>query len=430
MNNALPSNAQTIAVHEGEKIATHEAQCEALVLTNSYHFDSPLDAEMKFSGARSGHVYTRISNPTVSALERRIAAMEGTETAVAFSTGMAALDAVFSARLRPGDHIICSRDVFGTTAHLLKTYYVPAGVHVDFADVRAPEEWLAKMRVNTKILFLETPSNPNLYIGNLEKISLLCSNVDCFLVVDNTIATPIIQRPFLHGAHVVIHSAGKYIDGQGRVMGGLVACGPDFANILRGALRNRGSSLSPFNAWILLKSLETLYIRMCAHSEKAAFIVNGLNAHPLIGSVNYPHGKNYLFTELSVKQHTYGLGHGGLLSLTLPGDRKFAWRVMENLKIIAISTNIGDTKSLVTHPASTTHGRLSSDERELASISDNLLRISVGLEDEKELLNDLVHAIDMNASELGSPGSGTPISPDNAGSTANALELSGEHSLR
>lgn len=422
----MTRNAETVAVHEGEKISTLEAQCEALVLTNSYCFDSPLDAEMKFSGVRPGHVYTRISNPTVSALEQRIAAMEGAQTAVAFSTGMAALDAVFSARLRPGDHVICSRNVFGTTAHLLKTCYVPAGIQVDFVDVRAPEEWRAKMRVNTKILFLETPSNPNLYVADLQTIATLCSGIDCFLVVDNTVATPIIQRPLLHGAHVVIHSAGKYIDGQGRVMGGLVACDPDFAGILRNTLRNRGSSLSPFNAWVLLKSLETLHVRMCAHSEKAAFIANGLNAHPLIDSVNYPYGKYYLFTELSVKQHTAGLGHGGLLSFTLPGNKMFAWRVIENLKLISISTNIGDTKSLVTHPASTTHGRLSADERELASITDNLLRISVGLEDEKELLDDLISAIDTAASEVASAASNAPVARQAARFASCALDRSGE----
>lgn len=391
---SLHDHTQTLAVHEAERIATDDAQCESLVLTNSYRFDSPLDAELKFSGARPGHVYTRISNPTVAALEQRIAALEGAEEAVAFATGMAALDAVFSACLRPGDHMLCSRDVFGTSAHLLRTCYEPLGIEIDFVDIRAPAQWREKMRPSTRLLFLETPSNPNLFLADLSQLALMCAQRDCVLVVDNTVATPVIQNPLQHGAQVVVHSAGKYIDGQGRTMGGLVATNQKLASVLRTTLRNRGSSLSPFNAWILLKSLETLHVRMCAHSEKAAYIVQALNSHPMVAAVHYPGGKHYAFNELAASQHTQRAGHGGLFGFTLKGDKALAWSVMERLRLIAISTNIGDTKSLVTHPASTTHGRIPPKERALAQIGDNLLRISVGLECQRDVRDDLLFAID------------------------------------
>lgn len=395
MNDRLSfGSAETSAVHVGEHIDAHDAQCEPIVLTNSYRFDSPLDAEMKFAGMHGGHVYTRISNPTITALERRIANLEHAEEAVAFATGMGAIDAVFSALLRPGDHIICSRDLFGTTAHLLKSSYAPLGVRVDFADVRAPDEWSALMRPETRMLFLETPSNPNLYIADLPRYAALCAGRDALLVVDNTVATPIIQTPLRLGAHVVVHSAGKYIDGQGRVLGGLVATSSSLATPLRAILRNRGCSMSPFNAWVLLKSLETLHIRMCAHSDKTAFIVDGMNAHPIVATVNYPGGRGYQHTDAAARQHARSVGHGGLFSIAVDGDKTLAWAVMTHLKLIALSTNIGDTKSLITHPASTTHGRLTHEERARACIGDNLLRISVGLESEHDLLDDLRRALD------------------------------------
>ena len=390
----LFASAETAAMHTGEFVDASHAQCEPIVMTNSYRFDSPHDAELKFSGALAGDVYTRISNPTVRALEKRMAALEHAEEAVAFATGMGAIDAVFSGFLRPGDHLICSRDVFGTTTHLLKTYYAPLGVLVDFADVRAPDTWRALLRPQTRMLFLETPSNPNLYIADLPAYAAMCAGRDTLLVVDNTVATPAIQTPLRLGAHIVVHSAGKYLDGQGRVMGGLVAATQALVQPLRAILRTKGCSISPFNAWVLMKSLETLHVRMRAHSEKAAFIVAGLNYHPAVKQVNYPGGSGYLHGELASRQHARAVGHGGLLSMVVDGDKAFAWEVMKQLKLIALSTNIGDTKSLITHPASTTHGRLTDDARARARIGANLFRLSVGLESADDLLADLRRALD------------------------------------
>jgi len=385
----------TVAIREGQSIDCADVNSEPLALTNSYIFSDPLDAELKFTNRRKGHVYSRMSNPTVDALEKRLGALEGAEETVAFASGMAAVDAIFWTLLKRGDHVVCAREIFGTSSYLLQKYYTPLGIDVDFVDVRSVSEWKNAIRTNTRLLFLETPANPNLRLGNIRQLASIPKPSGCQLVVDNTVATPVIQRPLGLGADAVIHSAGKYIDGQGRVMGGLVATSHELAQQLRAVLRDRGPCLSPFNAWSLLKSLETLSIRMRAHSQRARAIVEWLNRSPYVTRVNYPHGKKYDQTRLALQQHLDDDFHGGLLSFTIQGDKNTAWAIMEQLQLITISTNIGDTKSLITHPATTTHVRASPEERAKADISDCLLRISVGLEHEGDLIDDLKNAFDL-----------------------------------
>ena len=385
----------TLAVREAQIVDCADVQCELLALSNSYRFDEPLDAELKFSGSRKGHVYSRISNPTVNAFERRFAALEGADEGVAFASGMAAIDALFGVHLKPGAHAVCARDVFGTTSYLLENYYRPIGVEIDFVDVRSLSEWQDSIRENTRVLFLETPTNPTLRIADIQALAALPRPDECILIVDNTLATPVIQRPLELGADAVVHSAGKYADGQGRVMGGLVATSHAHAEPLRASLRNRGSCLSPFNAWHLLKSLETLTIRMRAHSERARGITSWLNRCPHVRQVNYPGGKNYAQTALAARQHQIDGSHGGLLSFVVRGSKEIAWALMSRLELITMSTNIGDSKSLVTHPASTTHARMSKEQRAKADIGDSLLRISVGLEAEADLIEDIANAFDL-----------------------------------
>jgi len=383
---------ETIAIRTAEIVDASDANCEILALTSSYRFESSFDGEQKFAGKKDGHVYSRISNPTVDSFEKRLAAMEQAEAGVAFASGMAAIDAVFTAVLQPGDHVVCAGNVFGTTAILLAKFYSKWGVCIDFSDINDLESWRRLICEKTRLVFFETPSNPNLHIADIVGISEIAHSFGAKVVVDNTLATPIISRPLILGADVVVHSAAKYIDGQGRVGGGIVVGDFDICNELRGVVRSKGNCISPFNAWMLLKSIETLNIRMKAHSEKALIVAQALEKMPNITRVFYPGLESHPQHNLALKQHRNNQ-HSGLVSFEIQGEKQNAWLAIDALRLITNSTNIGDTKSLITHPASTTHGRLTSEQKIAFGIGDNLLRISVGLEDVNDVLNDIKQAI-------------------------------------
>jgi len=381
----------TLAIREGSTIDTSTVNCEPLALTSSYVFDSPLDAEEKFSGRTEGHVYSRISNPTVGAFEQRIASMEKAFGSVAFSSGMAAIDSVLTSYLKPGDHVLVGGNIFGTTAFLFANFYENWGIKIDFADVSNESEWRSKLSEQTRLVFFETPSNPNMKLADIEKISDMSHEYGALVVVDNTSGTPAITRPFEFGADIVVHSAGKYLDGQGRVGGGVVVGGKDVCEKMRAIVRSKGNCISPFNAWIILKSIETLELRMRLHSENAMEIATFLCSKRLVDKVYYPGLSDHPQHALALKQHSNGM-HGGIVSFELIGDKAFAWQFMECLQLITNSTNIGDTKTLVTHPASTTHGRLTQEQKLSFGITDSLLRISVGLEYCGDLIDDLSRA--------------------------------------
>jgi O-succinylhomoserine sulfhydrylase len=381
----------TIAIRESAKFDMSTVNCEPLALTSSYIFESPQEAEDMFSGQISGHVYSRISNPTVSAFEERISAMEGAYGGVAFGSGMAAIDSVLTSYLKPGDHVLVGGNVFGTTAFLFINYYERWGVKIDFADVTSETDWRNKLSDKTRLVFFETPSNPNLKLADIEAISKISHEFGALVVVDNTSGTPAITRPLEYGADVVIHSAGKYLDGQGRVGGGVVVGGKDVCERMRAIVRSKGNCISPFNAWIILKSLETLEIRMRLHSKNSMTIANFLSSKPYVRHVYYPGLSSHPQHELAKNQHANNM-HGGIVSFELAGDKLFTWRFMECLTLITNSTNIGDTKTLITHPSSTTHGRLSAEQKLDFGISESLLRISVGLEDSADLIEDLEQA--------------------------------------
>jgi O-succinylhomoserine sulfhydrylase len=380
----------THAVRAGHHQYVDDQHSEALVLTSSYAFDDAFDAAEKFAERRPGNVYVRFTNPTVRAFEERIAALEGAPDAVATGSGMAAYLAVSLALLKQGDHVLLAEGIFGTTTKLFLTYLKKFGVSTTVLPVVDHGAWLTALRPNTRMISVETPTNPLMRVADIGFLAQLARTHDAFLVVDNTLCTPIFQQPHVLGADLVVHSAGKYIDGQGRCGGGVVTGETPLIESARGVLRTVGPSLSPFNAWIFLKSLETLPIRMLAHNEKAAEVAAWLSERDDVDAVHYTGSPTHPQAELVAKQQT---GHGGLISFEIRGGQGEAWRFIDGLRLVSNTTNIGDTKSMITHPATTTHGRLPADVRLAAGITPNLVRLSVGLEDTTDLMADLHQAL-------------------------------------
>jgi len=381
---------ETLAVHGGTVRSQFGEHSEALFLTSSFVFDSAAQAAARFVGEQQGNIYSRFTNPTVKMFEDRLAAMEGAEQCIATATGMSAILACVMGVLKAGDHIVSSRSLFGATVNLFNNIISKFGVETTYVSATDAAEWEAAVRPNTKLFFLETPSNPLAEISDIEALAASAKKCGALLVVDNCFCTPILQRPLELGADIVIHSATKYIDGQGRVLGGAVLGNKKNLEGVYQFLRTAGPTMSAFNAWIFLKGLETLKLRMEACSASAQALANWLETQPNIKRVYYPGLASHPQHALAMRQQKAG---GGILSFEVKGGKAAAWRVIDSTKLLSITANLGDTKTTITHPASTTHARNTQEVRDAAGITDGLIRIAVGLEAVVDIQNDLARGL-------------------------------------
>ena len=373
----------TLAVRAGQQRSQFNEHSEALYLTSSYVFDSAAQAAARFSGEEPGNVYSRFTNPTVTMLQDRLAALEGAE-------GMAAILSMIMALLKSGDHIVASQSIFGATQQMLGNILPKFGIETSFVVGCEPEAFRAALRPNTKLLFIETPSNPLMAVLDIAALAEVAHGGGALLAVDNCFCTPALQRPLELGADLVIHSATKYLDGQGRVLGGAVCANKALTEEVFKFLRTTGSTLSAFNAWIILKGLETLTIRMQAQSASALELARWLEAQPQVARVFYPGLPSHPQHALAARQQS---GAGAILSFEVKGERAAAWRVVDHCKLLSITANLGDTKTTITHPASTTHGRISPEARATSGITEGLLRIAVGLEALDDIKADLARGL-------------------------------------
>lgn len=380
----------TLAIRAGQSRSHEGEHSEALFLTSSYVFANAQEAADRFSGEQPGNVYSRYTNPTVRMFEERIAALEGAESAVGTSSGMAAILSTCIALLKSGDHILCSRSVFGTTTVLFTKFLQKFGVATTFVNPTDFAQWEAGFTANTKLVFVETPSNPMCDVIDIQSLADLTHSRGALLAVDNCFCTPALQKPLEFGADLIIHSATKYIDGQGRCLGGVVAGSKKYVDEVLGFIRSAGPTMSPFNAWVFLKGLETLRLRMEAHSRNALELAQWLNAHPNVEKVFYAGLPSHVGHELAAKQQS---AFGGVLSFRVKGGRAEAWKVIDATRIMSLTANLGDTKTTIVHPATTTHGRLSPEQKADAGITENLIRIAVGLEDIGDLKADLARGL-------------------------------------
>ncbi len=377
----------TRAVRAGQS-RTHEGEhSEAIFPTSSFVFNSAAEAAARFAGDEPGNIYSRFTNPTVRTFEQRLAALEGGDSCVATASGMSAILAVCLGLLKSGDHIVSSRSIFGSTIKLFDDYLQRFNIQTTYVPPQDMEQWQDAITSETRLLFIETPSNPLIERGDSAALAELAHANDCLLVVDNCFCTPAIQRPLELGADIVVHSATKYLDGQGRCVGGAVVGGAGpVGDKVFGVLRTAGPSMSPFNAWVFLKGLETLELRMGRHSENALELARWLQEQPMVERVYYPGLESHPQYELARKQQTLP---GGILSFEVVGGKEEAWNLIDSTRILSITANLGDAKSTITHPASTTHGRLSPEQRLEYGVKDNLIRISVGLEQVDDIKADL-----------------------------------------
>lgn len=382
---------ETQAIRGGQERSQHGEHAEAMYLTSSYVFESAAGAAARFSGEDKGNVYTRYTNPTVANFEQRLALMEQGEMCVATASGMSAILSTMLALLQAGDHVICSVNVFGTTTGLFNNYLAKFGLEVSFVAASDNAAWQAAIQPNTKLLFLETPSNPLAEIADVKELSQIAKNCGAKLVVDNCFCTPALQKPLNLGADIVIHSATKYLDGQGRCLGGAIVGNVEDMTLLRNFLRTAGPSLSPFNAWVFLKGLETLQLRMDAHSANAMAVAQWLQAHPKVAKVYYGGLPEHPGHELAKQQQR---SFGGVLGFEVKGGREEAWRCIDGTQMLSITANLGDAKTTIVHPGTTTHGRLSDEQRVAAGIRDNLIRVAVGLEHKDDIIGDLAKGLD------------------------------------
>ncbi|GAB6387115.1 O-succinylhomoserine sulfhydrylase [Stutzerimonas marianensis] len=380
----------TLAVRAGQQRTPEGEHGEPLFLTSSYVFRSAADAAATFAGEMPGNVYSRYTNPTVRAFEQRIAAMEGAEQAVATSSGMSAILATVMSLCSAGDHVLVSRSVFGATVSLFEKYFKRFGLEVDFVPLVDLQRWERAFKPNTKLVFVESPSNPLAELVDIEALAGICHAKGALFAVDNCFCTPALQQPLALGADIVIHSATKYIDGQGRCLGGVVAGRAELMKELVGFLRTAGPTMSPFNAWVFLKGLETLRLRMQAHCASAQVLADWLEQQPGVEKVYYAGLESHPQHELAKRQQK---GFGAVLSFEIAGGKEAAWRFIDATRLISITANLGDSKTTITHPATTTHGRLSPEERANAGIRDSLIRVAVGLEEVEDLKADLARGL-------------------------------------
>lgn len=381
---------ETLAIRTQNKRTDHQEHSVPLYMTSSYVFEDAEDMRAQFAEEKQGEIYSRYANPNVQEFIDKMALLEGAESGWATASGMAAVFTFFGALLSSGDHIVSARSVFGST-HRLFTEILPkwgiTTTYVDFDDYQGFEN---AIRPETKILYLETPSNPGLDIIDLEKVAAICKKKNVIFAVDNCFATPFIQRPIEFGADVAIHSATKYIDGQGRTLGGVILSSNAITEKIKAFARHTGPALSPFNAWILSKSLETLSVRIERHSSSAFEIAKRLEQHPNVLSVKYPFLESHPQFEIAKKQMDLG---GGIVSFELKGGLEAGRKFLDQLEMFSLTANLGDTRSIATHPASTTHSKLTPEQRKEVGISDGLVRLSAGLEHVDDIWNDIVNAL-------------------------------------
>jgi len=382
----------TIAIRSGQRRTSELEHSEPIFATSSFVFENAAQAAARFAGDEPGNIYSRFTNPTTRAFEQRLAAMEGGEACVATASGMAAIMSICVALLKAGDHIVSSRSIFGTTTTLFEKYLPRFGIEASFVDISDLQAWKQSIRQNTRLLFLETPSNPLIEIADIEALAGLAHDNRCLLVVDNCLCTPALQRPLELGADLVVHSATKYLDGQGRIVGGAVV-GPEqlVAEEIFGVIRTTGPTLSPFNAWVALKGLETLSLRMNMHSQQATRLAEHLADHPGVERVYHPSLESHPQHQLAKSQQK---GFGGVVSFVVAGGREKAWRVIDATQMLSITANLGDVKTTITHPASTTHGRVSDELKARVGITEGLIRIAVGLENIEDIIADLSRGLD------------------------------------
>ena len=382
---------ETSAIRDGSARSHFNEHSEALYLTSSFVFNNAREAALRFLGDEAGMVYSRYTNPNLSMFEERLASLEGGEVCVSTASGMSAILGVVMSLLEPGDEILASKNLFGATKQLFSGLLNKFGIKTTYINASDLNEWEKEITRRTKIFFLETPSNPLTEVADIAEISKLAKSHNVLLVVDNCFCTPALQKPIMLGADIVIHSATKYLDGQGRVLGGAVVGRREvIEKPLVSFLRSAGATLSPFNAWILFKGLETLKVRMDAHSESALKIAQWLMQHPKVKAVHYPWLDNHPQNKLAKAQQSAG---GGIVSFEVKGGKEDAWKVIDNVQIVSITANLGDTRTTITHPGTTTHGRLSEEDRLESGITDGLIRLAVGLETVEDLQDDLDFAL-------------------------------------
>ncbi len=381
----------TLGVRAGQVRTSEGEHCEPIFTTSSYVFDNAADAAARFAETSKGNIYSRFTNPTVRCFEERLAAMEGGAACVATSSGMAAILAACMALLKSGDHIVCSESVFGSTIALLNRYLVKFGVEVTYVRPDDNDAWRQAIRANTRLFFVETPSNPLSVIADIRAIADIAHERGIVFAVDNCFCTPALQKPFDFGADIVIHSATKFLDGQGRCLGGAVVGNAQMVGTdVFGFIRTAGPSMSPFNAWVFLKGLETLQLRMNAHSAAALDLAGWLEQQPGVRKVHYSGLQSHPQHVLASRQQS---GHGGIIAFEVERDREGAWAFIDATQLVSITANLGDVKTTITHPASTTHSRITPAERQRAGITEGLIRISVGLENIEDLRDDLARGL-------------------------------------
>lgn len=380
----------TLAVRGGYERTQEHEHSEAMFLTSSYVFGNAQEAAAVFAGDEGGNVYTRYTNPTVRTFEQRLAALEGAQQCVATASGMSAIFSMILALLKPGDHIVSSRSIFGSTNVQFKKYVSKLGITVDYVSLTDINEWRSAIKDNTKLFYLESPSNPMNEVGDLAALVELAHNNDILVAVDNCFCTPALQQPLKYGVDVVIHSATKFIDGQGRTLGGAVLGSHELMEEVVGVLRSVGPTMSPFNAWVMLKGLETLKLRMKAHSENAMALALWLKEQPSVNAVYYAGLPEHPQHELAASQQE---DFGGVLAFEVIGGQEAAWSVIDSTRMLSITANLGDAKTTITHPATTTHCRVDPAERLQAGISDGLIRIACGLEDIEDIKRDLAFGL-------------------------------------
>ena len=388
MNNDF--DLETLAVRAGTVRSQFNEHSEAMFLTSSFVFRNAAEAAARFKGEEPGPIYARFTNPTVQMMEARLAALEGAERCVAFASGMAAILATVMGLMKAGDHVVASRSIFGSTVQLFSNILGRFGIETTYVSPTDPAEWRAAVKPNTRLFFVESPSNPLTEVSDIRALADIAHEVGAWLAVDNCFCSPALQQPLKFGADIIIHSATKYLDGQGRVLGGAVLGSQVLMDGVYTFLRTAGPTLSAFNAWVILKGMETLSLRMEAHSKNALALAQWLEAQPAVARVLYPGLPSHPQHQLAMAQQKTG---GGIVAFELKGGQDAAWKLIDATRMLSITANLGDTKTTITHPSTTTHSRMTPEQRAAAGISDGLVRIAVGLESVADIQADLARGL-------------------------------------